>query len=385
MPIVKTSQEPTGQSSTRTEPPQSRLARIRRWLGENLWLVIGCAVVLMIAPSAAREAETPAMRQHRVQIENMTQTQRDLLLSNFDAWRKIPQKDRDRLREMHNVVAWDNELSETLTEFHTWLAGVSSDSYEFRDRILKEKDPRKRLRMIEGHLHGQPTLSNGNSYDSPDGSDAYLMGLQRGPVLFGRDFEAVMEVIARWAEAPEVPANRTPVTVFKYHIEVIDRAGTKIRNLRSADGPVRVPEELVVDILDAIGTRDRRDEIAVLVGDNPTALLMLLLRSVRAEDMRQIVMTNRPMLNEFYRSLPAPRQKFLDQMPEKERVMRLAWMWAEDNVPATLDLMKRFLRGNRDPGQGRFSPGARRPGQIEPRRPILPNENRELPVDRDTN
>lgn len=351
-----------------TEPELSRLARIRRWFGENLWLVIGCFVVLMMAPSAARDAETREMGENRARIEAMTQTERDLVLSNFESWQKLRKNEREPLREMHEAVAKDENLSRTLDNFHTWLASVSSDSYEFRDRLLKEADPQKRMRMIEGHLgHGTmgPAKMNPGMTDGPD----MLVGLQRGPSLFGSDFEEVMSVIAKWAGAPVAPTGRVPVTMLKYHVDVINRAGEKLRNMkRSPSEPVRVPEEVVEDVLAAIANEDRRDEIAFLVGDDPQALVMLLLRSIRLEDVRRIAMTNSPMLEEYYQSMPLSRRKFLDRFSGKERVMRLAWMWVEDKVPGAMDTMRRYLRAN---GQPR--PQIRRPFNQNPngKRPSL--------------
>lgn len=363
-----------------TEPPLSRLARIKRWLGENIWLVIGGCVVLMMAPSAARDAESTEMRVNREKIEGMTQTERDLLLSNFDSWRKLPLSDRRSVREMHEVVAKDEPLSETLAAYHTWLASVSSISYEFRERLFNEKDVEKRLRMIEGHLGQQPKAGTdqpgfGPGPDEPPyepiGQDAFFTGLQRGPSLFGRDFEEVVEVIAKWSGAPDAPLGHTPVEILKYHLDVLEMAGTKLRDMRSVNGPVRVPEKVVTDILNAIANEERKDEIAVMVGDNPAALLMLLLRSIRGEDIRRIAMTNGPMLDEYYEKLPVPRRQYLDRLQEKERSMRIAWMWVEDKMPGAMDMMKRFMRFNREPGDGRFQPGARRP--------FLPNGNRDRP------
>jgi hypothetical protein len=371
-----------GQNDPGTEPQLSRPARIRRWLGENLWLVIGGLVVLMMAPSAARDAETPEMRENRAKIEGMTQTERDLLLSNFDSWRKLSPNDRRSLREMHDVVAKDEELSRTLTEYHTWLAGVSSSSYEVRDRILNETDPEKRLRIIEGHLDRKrkepgPKQPGDQAPYKPDGGnpDPFFTGLQRGPSLFGRDFENVIDVVAEWADVPQPDGNRTPVVVLKFHLNVLEQAGTKLRDIRSGNGPVRVPDKVVAKILEAISNEERRDEIAIVVGDNPAALLMLLLRSIRSEDIRRIAMNNGPMLEEFFETLPPQQRLVLNRLPEKEHTMRVTWMWVEKNIPGAMDSMKRFMRFNREPGQGRFQPGNRRPGQQNPR-PFFPNNNR---------
>ncbi|MDA0586482.1 MAG: hypothetical protein O3C17_00580 [Planctomycetota bacterium] len=357
-----------------TDPPLSRLVRVKRWLGENIWLVIGSGVVLMMAPSAARDAESTEMRANREKIEGMTQTERDLLLSNFDSWRKLPQSDRRSVRAMHEVVAKDEQLSKTLAAYHTWLASVSSVSYEFRERILNEKDVEKRLRMIKGHLGwapDQPRIGPDEPPYEPIGQDAFFIGLQRGPSLLDRDFEDVIEVIAKWCGAPNAPPGHTPVELLKYHLDVLELAGTKLRDMRSVDGPVCVPEKVVTDILNAIGNDERKDEIAILVGDNPAALLMLLLRSIRGEDIRRIAMTNGPMLDEYYEQLPAPRRQYLDRLQEKERSMRIAWMWVEEKMPGAMDMMKRFMRFNREPGDGRFQPGVRRP--------FIPNGNRDRP------
>jgi hypothetical protein len=372
------------QNSPETEPQLSRLARVRRWIAENLWLVIGGLVVLMMAPSAARDAETPEMRANRAKIEGMTQTERDLLLSNFDSWQKLPQKDRLSLRSMHDVVTKDEELSRTLTEYHGWLASVSSSSYESRDRLLNETDPEKRLRMIEGHLDRKRKGPGPNSgtqephpepYEPDSGNpDPFFTFLQRGPSLFGRDFENVIDVIAEWSEMPPPEGSRTPVVVLKYHLDVLEQAGTKLRDMRNGDGPVRVPDKVVSDILNAISNEERRDEIAIVVGDNPGFLLMLLLRSIRSEDVRRIAMTNGPMLEEFFEKLPPQQRLFLNRLPEKERTMRLTWMWVEKNIPGAMDSMKRFMRVNREPGQGRFQPGNRPPVRPNDRKRIVPSE-----------
>lgn len=343
------------ENATDTEP--SRLARIRGWLGENLWLVIGCLVVLMMAPSAAKDAETPEMRENRTRIEAMTQTERDLVLSNFESWQKLKKNERDPLRDMHKAVSKDEDLSRTLENYHTWLASVSSDSYELRDRLLKEKDPQKRLRMIEGHLkrggpggNGHSNPGTGSSMDGPD----FLVGLQRGPSLFGKDFEEVMVVIGDWAGAPKPPTDRAPMKMLKHHLQVIELAGGKLRGMKSSPGePVRIPEQVVEDYLAAISNRERRDEIAIVIGEEPQALLMLLMRSIRTEDIRRIAMTNSPQLEEYYESMPIQRRKFLDRFQGKDRTMRLAWMWVEDNVPGLMDTMRRYMRSNQIRPQNR--------------------------------
>lgn len=379
------------QQTAATEPPISRLARFRRWVGENVWLVIGGFVVLTMAPSAARDAETPGMRANREKIEGMTQTERDLVLSNFDSWQKLPQKERLRLRAVHDAVSKDEELSRTLAEYHTWLASVSSNSFEIRDRILEEPDLEKRLRIIEGHLgrkrkgpQTEPQMAPykpgtdqpGTDQPGGDNPDSFLNAIQLGPSLFGRDFEGAIDVIGEWSGVPRPSEAGTAVGVLKYHLDVLEQAGKKLREMRSGNGPVRVPDKVVTDILNAISNEERRDEIAIVVGDNPAALLMLLLRSIRSEDIRRIAMKNGPMLEEFFEKLPGPQRTFLNRLNEKERTMRLTWIWVEANIPGAMDSMKRFMRVNRE--SGRFQPGNRRPGQ-ENSRPFFPNRNRSQP------
>ena len=352
-----------------TDPELSPLARTKGWLGENLWLVIGCLVVLMMAPSAAKDAETPEMRENRSRIEAMTQTERDLVLSNFESWQKLKKNERGPLRDMHEAVSKDEDLSRTLENYHTWLASVSSDSYELRDRLLKEKDPQKRLRMIEGHLkrggpggNGHSNPGAGPSVDGPD----FMIGLQRGPSLFGKDFEEVMVVIGDWAGAPKPPSDRVPMKMLKHHLQVINLAGDKLRAMKNSPGtPIRIPEQVVEEYLAAISNLERRDEIALMIGDDPQALLMLLMRSIRTEDIRRIAMTNSPLLEEYYESMPIQRRKFLDRFQGKERTMRLAWMWVEEKVPGLMDTMRRYMRSN----------------QIRPqnRRPFNQNGNRPSP------
>jgi gas vesicle protein len=340
-----------------TDPELSRLARIKGWLGENLWLIIGCVVVLMMAPSVAKDAETPEMRENRTRIEAMTQTERDLVLSNFESWRKLKKNERDSLRKMHEAVSKDEDLSRTLENYHTWLASVSSDSYELRDRLLKEKDPQKRLRMIEGQFKrggpggkGHSNPGTGPSFVGPD----FMVGLQRGPSLLGRDFEAVMVVIGDWAGVPKPPTDRVPMKMLKHHLQVINLAGDKLRTMKTSPrASVRIPEQVVEDYLAAISNRQRREEIALMIGDDPQALLMLLMRSIRTEDIRQIAMTNSPLLEEYYKSMPIQRRRFVDRFQDKERMMRLAWMWVEEKVPSLMDTMRRYMRSNQVRPQNR--------------------------------
>lgn len=388
-----TNQPANAQNAAATEPPLSRLARVKRWFGENAWLVIGGVVVLMMAPSAARDAETREMRANRAKIEGMTQTERDLVLSNFDSWQKLPQKERVSLRAMHDVVSKEKELSDTLAEFHTWLAGVSSNSYEIRDRILDETDPEKRLRIIEGHLGRKRKGAQPEPYTGPyepggsesgsgepgsDHPDSFLNMIQRGPILVGRDFEDAIDVIGKWCDVSRPSGSPTPVDVLKYHLDVLEQAGTKLRDMRRGDGPVRVPDKVVADILNAVSNEEQRKQIVNNVSDNPAALLMLLLRSIRSEDIRRIATNNGPMLEEYFEKLPPQQRLFLNRLNEKERKMRLTWMWVEENIPGAMESMKRFMRVNREPGQGRFQPGVRRPGQENPR-PFFPSRDRDRP------
>lgn len=84
------------------------------------------------------------------------------------------------------------------------------------------------------------------------------------------------------------------------------------------------------------------------------------------------------MLEEYFEKLPPQQRLFLNRLNEKERKMRLTWMWVEENIPGAMESMKRFMRVNREPGQGRFQPGVRRPGQENPR-PFFPSRDRDRP------
>jgi len=90
-----------------------------------------------------------------------------------------------------------------------------------------------------------------------------------------------------------------------------------------------------------------------MIGDDPQALLMLLMRSIRTEDIRQIAMTNSPLLEEYYKSMPIQRRRFVDRFQDKERMMRLAWMWVEEKVPSLMDTMRRYMRSNQVRPQNR--------------------------------
>ena len=54
------------------EPVPQKTNRMLRWFSDNRWYLAGTVVVLMMARSEAKRAETPTMKRNRQAIEEMS-------------------------------------------------------------------------------------------------------------------------------------------------------------------------------------------------------------------------------------------------------------------------------------------------------------------------
>ncbi|MFP6763902.1 MAG: hypothetical protein VB858_09795, partial [Planctomycetaceae bacterium] len=179
-----------------TDPTLSRLVRLRHWFRDNTWLVIGCAVVLVIVPSGAQDTESPDHRKRRQTPAEPKLTERERLTAN-QAWNLLSPRKQAAMRELHAAVLDDSELGETLADYHAWLAAIPGDPDIIRDKILNEQDPWKRVEIVRQHLEKQnpseqppaevtelmSSDTSSSSVDSANRPHLFPSTMMQGPVL----------------------------------------------------------------------------------------------------------------------------------------------------------------------------------------------------------
>ncbi len=367
-------------------------------------------------PSEQREA-------NQKRINEMTETERRRLDENVRLYREMPAAERDRLRELHQVIENDPELKAAFDDYRSWANSLSPvDRHELR----QTRDPEARRRLIE-KLHRRPPprdmpepfLPSDRPPNGPpfgqnnSGRLRMIEKLFGGMSLpFGDRFGSCvpeMETIIRVLEH-ELPSET--------HAELnkLDEYSHKVRVLRLTleQHPLGPPSVRIfgsgsstIDKVFAALPDGPLKQVPVNRNPNPnqfdarsTLLIMVLMRGLMTETQRALE-DHRPrpdVLIAFQKKLDETERTRLDNLNREDRQLELLQLYVKEQVPGIAELqqilgtpeMERFvkqLNNGPRPGQGppdvddrrdkkgRFPPldGSRRPREPEFLPPNRPN------------
>ena len=95
-------------------------------------LVIAGGLCVAAVPWLCGELETRTrFASVRKQISQLDDEQYLQFEQNLAAYRRLPQNELSRLRQLHDKFAHDEELMATASEFQTWLATVGTADHDY--------------------------------------------------------------------------------------------------------------------------------------------------------------------------------------------------------------------------------------------------------------
>ena len=125
----------------------------------RLWLVISLLVALGLAPFLARgdQAAYRTRRRNQEKIAAMSESDRQRLMRNLEAYRNMDPAEQDQLQAFHHQLAQDRqspngELSRVMDDYTSWLATI--EPYQ-RDQLNQESDPGKRIALMRSIVEEQ--------------------------------------------------------------------------------------------------------------------------------------------------------------------------------------------------------------------------------------
>ena len=365
---------------TGTDPQLSRPVKLCLWFRDNVWLIIGCVVVLAIVPSGAKNAESPEDLGLQQALAGMEQTRRDHMNSRIQAWNQLTDTEQESIRRLHTAVSDNDELTETFENYRAWLAGAPGDPDAIRNEILSEPDPRKRVQIVSRHLGrqdssgpkpaettGPAVIGSPPSSMKPDTRPNPFFGAKmRGPVLIGQEFDSAIEIIAAWCELPDTTHGQSLIDMFEYQLKVISDFDRKLRVIQNGQiRPVVALHKPTLAIINTVKDEERRFLIALEIETKPVNLMLLLIRSIRTEAIRKVNSVSKTDLDRLIEDVSVERQRFLKLNKSQDFRRRLMLLWLEEKHPELWDMVRSYARLTRDPAPGRKTQN-RRPDQQRP-------------------
>lgn len=366
--LLKTDSPSTDDESVTAQPN-----RLLDWISQRRWYLIGSLSVLILAQSAARQAETPAMQATRQTIEAMSKVERDRLRHNQQQFQKLSTKDVQRIRDVHAAVQSRPQLSKTVSQFHAWLATLSLPQ---REKLLAATEATDRVQMVQRLMT--------ESVSAPGRSFAPLTDMAARPSFSSlrvpsHDFERMMVAIARWIEHPDSPETDSPIDMLEYHTFIMAGLMDRILPLWSKPAsrpgnrlrPV-FPEELRTVVFDELSDSRMKRMLQERPATHQNMMAMLIVVRGLFEEARRTVKTLRPSDAELARiaeSLPETRRKYLEAMPQELADRHLQQLWlgrqltpeAAENLSRLWMMFDKML--NRSTGGQRVGSGTNRQGR----------------------
>lgn len=313
--------------------------RVFRWGRENRWYLAATFVVLMMARSEAKRAETPAMQRNRETIEAMSRIERDRLRHNHQQFQKLTASDLKRVKAIHHAVNSEPQLAETVSQFHTWLATLPLSD---REELLALSDPEDRLQMIR-RLQAETGSGRFTEQIPPSsemGARLQYSNLRVSP----QDYSRMMRAAAEWAEPGSEPDAKTPVERLAYHTsvlaEIMDRIVPQWRFPGGRTGN-RPRPSFPDDLRHAVLTQLTDPVMKRMIQSRPSAqqnmLAMMLLARGLLEESHSVIRSLRPTdaeLDRVYQNLPEPRRRVLDSMSKEAADRQLQQQWLSRRLPA---------------------------------------------------
>ena len=353
------------------------------WLRRNGWLVAGCLVVLAMVPAEADKAESAAMQENRKRIAGMSRSERQQLEFNFEEYRKLTNEQRREIRMLHVEVQDDAGLSETLSLWHRWLAGLSFDD---REAILQTTDPDARLILVE------QLVDRAESPQNPAGAPRARSGTQLPPKnrvfpYAAEEFNTLLTVVAKFLGLPERPREDTLIGRVKHHASVIEELLIYIRNsndVKAASNrpsdrnrlvfPADLRRKLIAALPDSARRRtiEQQDEV-----EQQRSMAQILIAGFYKE-LDLVVQRLKPsddMLLALYLDLPEPQRNALDKLPADQFSRRLDELWMEREFPDVAGHVQaiRRMMPNRINQRPAFLQNGKRPILPKDRRPFREN------------
>ena len=198
----------TDSPSSNGESDSGKRNRFLGWLSDNRWYLAAAFVVLMMARSEAKRAETPTMKRNRQSVEEMSRVERDRLRHNQQLFQELSRDDVQRVKAIHDAAQNDPQLDETISQFHSWLATLSMSE---RDKLLATSNPEDRLQIVRRlKAKVEPPPTGDNFRPTLDIASRNQFANLRVPL---HDYERMMRAAAEWAELPSEPKTKTPLGI----------------------------------------------------------------------------------------------------------------------------------------------------------------------------
>lgn len=313
--------------------------RILAWLSDNRWYLAAALVVLIMARSEAKRAETPTMKRNRQSIEEMSRVERDRLRHNQEQFQKLDREDVKRVKAIHDAVQNDPQLNETMSQFHSWLATLSLPD---REKLLATSNPEDRLQIVRRlQAKVQPLPSGNNFRPTQDIASRTQFANLRVSL---RDYERMMTAAAEWAKISSTPKTKTPLGLLEYHALVL--AGTMDRVLpgwkfavnRTGNRPRPMfPNELRKVLLAQLSDANMKRAIQSKPSTTQNMMTMMLLARGLFDETRRVAESLKPTdeeLDRVFQNLPENRRKAIGAMPKELGDRYLQQMWVTRRLPA---------------------------------------------------
>jgi hypothetical protein len=371
----------TDSSSIDDESVSKQPNRILRWFSDNRWYLAGALVVVIMARSEAKRAETPAMKRNRQAVEEMSRVERDRLQHNQQQFEKFSRQEVQRVRAIHDSAQNDPQLDETITQFHSWLATLSLPE---RENLLRTSNPEDRLHIIRRlQAKVEPPPSQRDLRPTLDTATRTQFANLRVPL---HDYQQMMRAGAEWVRLPSEPANKTSLGQLEHHASVLaailDKIlpGWRTAVSRAGNRPRPIfPDELRKLVLSKLSDPNMRRAITGRPANTQNMMVMTLLARGLFDETRRVAVSLKPTdaeLDRVFQNLPETRRKAIGNMPKEMGNRYLQQMWvtrrlspkAGESLSRLWSLFDKVL--NRPPnGQGngagtsrqRFNGGGFRP------------------------
>ncbi|MGZ0166308.1 MAG: hypothetical protein ACKVII_20485 [Planctomycetales bacterium] len=321
------------------EPVPKKTNQILAWLSDNRWYLAAAFVVLMMARSEAKRAETPAMRQNRQAIEEMSRGERDRLRHNQQQFEKLTRQDVQRVKLIHDAAQDDQQLDNTISQFHSWLATLSFAEHEELLATANVEDRLQIVRRLQAKVES-PHPGN-NLRPTMNIASRNQFSNLRVPL---HDYERMMRAAAEWAELPSTPESKTPLGMLEYHAsvlaEIMDKVLPSWRTAVSRTGnrprPM-FPDELRKLLVEKMSDPNMKRAIQSKHPTTQNMMAMMLLARGLFDETRQVAISLKPTdeeLDRVFQNLPENRRKAIGEMPKELGDRYLQQMWVTKRLPA---------------------------------------------------
>ena len=327
----------TDSSSIDDQSVLAKPNRILRWFSDNRWYLAATLVVLILARSEAKRAETPAMQQNRRAIEEMSRVERDRLRHNQQQFEKLSSQQVERIRAIHVAAQDEPKLDETISQFHSWLATLSLPD---REQLLAATNVEDRLQIIR-RLNAQNERSPSQDFNPAlDMTGRSQLTSLRVPL---HDYERMMQAGAEWVSLPSKSADRTSLGQLEHHVSVLAALMNKIlpdwRTVVSRTGnrqrPV-FPDELRKLLLEQLSDPGMKRAILGRPSTTQNMMVVTLLARGLFDETRRVAVSLKPTdeeLDRVLRDLPESRWKAIANNSKELGDRYLQQMWVTKRLP----------------------------------------------------